>query len=104
MVEADGAADEEGARAAAAVAEELVAVADPLEREVEDRRCRRARLAAQEMPFPWGTSVSSPARSHSVSPPSVSSQTRPDVTTWNQTYPGIAGSVRPHGSVRSERQ
>ena len=32
------------------------------------------------------------------------SQTRPDVTTWNHTYPGIGGKVRPHGAVSSERQ
>ena len=54
MVEAHRPADQARGRAASAVAQDLVAVADELALQVENSRCRNSRVAPQAVPFAVG--------------------------------------------------
>ena len=74
------------ALAAAAVAEDLVALADELALEVEDPRRRRTGLAAQDVALAVRDEreVAGAEQPRARASP-ASSQMRPEVTTWNQT-------------------
>ena len=84
VLEAHGSADQAGRRAAPAVAEDLVAVADVLALEVEDPGRRSARFAAKDVALAvrHEREISELDRGLPSSP--VSSHIRPEVTTWNQ--------------------
>ena len=106
MAEPHGAADEPGRRAAAAVAEDLVARADLLALEVEDarRRARRARCAARGRRRA-GRARGRRGRIAMRSPPGASSSSAPG---GDDVEPDVvrpsAGASAPHGAVSSERQ
>ena len=85
VVEAHRAADQRRGRAAAAVAQDLVALADLLALEVEDPGRGDAGLAAQHVPLAVRHQREVAAREQrGVGLARLEPEPRPTVTTWNQ--------------------
>ena len=74
MIEAYGSADHVDAFAAAAMAEDLVALAELFTLELKDARCRRVGLAAQAVALAVGEQGQSVAARRGGSAPGASSQ------------------------------
>ena len=74
VVEAHGSADQRRRNSSAAMAKDLVSVADLLTLEIEDPRCARPALAPQRVPFTVGDEGEVPAPKHDLLRPAALEQ------------------------------